>query len=687
MKKLFLAICFILISATSLNAKVKEVLDKSQIPEPVAGNTAKSTQIKQVSPTELEKFLTDRLQKTVVKNPREVKSNNIFVEPSDLARKAAEEAQKGTFQRIYESAMQRVSNGEKPEQQRADVVKPEFMTSVEQQKQEWEAPDFPVIDITLPGGRKAMVPATEHIPYLMNGIEILPDGMVIFNETVVTVANGQKLKNGLTKILPKYIYSRNGETQKLSYAILSVDINGQEIPYKILEGIDNVLFVPQNEFNLEPGVYNYNFKYAVDNVLWDYGDFKEFYWDISGSYWNLVIAQSGATLTLPPGVAPLGQEVYIGSPLNLSADGVKSLHPSENTWGYAAQRAMFIGEGLHLIVSLPEDAVMPPTLFKRLTRIFDANGDIIIALLTLIMVLGSFIVSWHFIRAEKRLQKFSFPKNAAMMRFLLFNRYDLKSFASFLLDMYRKNIIDIQHAGETVLAVKRTDNLKNLSSAEQKALKQLFGNNEAVFNIHKNNMLKIRRAAQILEKEIKFRLRAFIFKLNGGYLFFSSCMLLCGELFISFLSTSPLQNFTILALTTLVMAAGIIIFRITPDKLWQNILYKAAGSLITAGAFVVMSALLSLSAVIIIMAILIIIACYMGIYGQRNGLLKPHIKEAAGLKEYLLKHHDNIILGREIANQQPYILALDMEEQFACKNNEYDKLGAVTEAIKKLGRK
>ena len=77
----------------------------------------------------------------------------------------------------------------------------------------------------------------------------------------------------------------------------------------------------------------------------------------------------------------------------------------------------------------------------------------------------------------------------------------------------------------------------------------------------------------------------------------------------------------------------------------------------------------------------------MGIYGQRNGLLKPYIKEAADLKNYLSKHHDNILLGKEIANQQPNILALDMEDEFLSTNNEYNKLEAVKIAISILSKK
>ena len=69
--------------------------------------------------------------------------------------------------------------------------------------------------------------------------------------------------------------------------------------------------------------------------------------------------------------------------------------------------------------------------------------------------------------------------------------------------MYRKNIIDIQQADDTILLVKRTDNLKTLTNKEQKAISFLFTQNEPVLNVNKNNRLKIIRAARVIEKELR----------------------------------------------------------------------------------------------------------------------------------------------------------------------------------------
>lgn len=140
----------------------------------------------------------------------------MFVAPSDDP--VGVEKEKGTFQKIYEEAMQRATAGEQYQGQREDLaaISADMADTREQQQQEWDVPDFPVINALLPpDNRREVVPAREHIPYLMTNIEILSNGMTKFNETVVVVANGNKLRHGLTKALPKYIYSRENKPQKL----------------------------------------------------------------------------------------------------------------------------------------------------------------------------------------------------------------------------------------------------------------------------------------------------------------------------------------------------------------------------------------------------------------------------------------------------------------------------------------
>ena len=78
------------------------------------------------------------------------------------------------------------------------------------------------------------------------------------------------------------------------------------------------------------------------------------------------------------------------------------------------------------------------------------------------------------------------------------------------------------------------------------------------------------------------------------------------------------------------------------------------------------------------MSAIFAIRYYTSSYAQRNGLLKKYIEDIVAQKDKLLKHRETIVIGREIANQQPLIWALDLEDEFiSIEANEYNKLLAM----------
>ena len=688
MQKLFLAICFAFVLTFQASARVQEVLDSRDIPAAQTNMPAEAPHSYEVTPDYFADFLEKRLQSTVIEDEGKVTSGAIFVEPSIEVRRAQEEAQKSTFQKIYENALKRISSP--ADDNRRDLAtQTEISAAISgQQQQEWMQPDFPVIDVLLPpNGQRITVPAREHIPYLMNNIEILPDGMLKFNETIVAVADGKKLRRGLTKVLPKYIHSRQNERQKLDYALMGVTLNGKPVDYKLVEKENTVLLVPTENFELLPGVHTYNFQYVADNALWDYKDFREFYWDVSGSVWNLVIAKAGATITLPPGTEPLGQEIFTGYPQLLNRDAVNLLHDAPNIWGYAAKHPLFSGEGFYIIMSLPENAVTPPTLTKRMLRLLDKYGDTLISLLGLAAIWVSFIVSWKYVRANKGQLKFSLKKSAVMLRYLAFGKFDMTSVAAFILELYKKNLIDIQQADSTVLLIKRTDSTADLNKLEQKALYQLFGNNETIFNPCAANLLKIRRCASFLQKDLHQKLRRFILRLNSGYLFFSLGMLFLTEAFIALLKVNVTEVWSQLSIITVFIIVGVVLCNFTISYWWGKVLSRFTGSILVLLSGVAMAGIVSLPATVFLISSVIIISRYLKLYGQRNGLLKEHINDALKLKDYLLSHRAGIVLGREIVSYQSAIMALGISDKFMdCESkSEYNKLKAAATMLKELG--
>lgn len=676
MRKLFLAICFNLICIGLLQAKSVEILDKSQLPKPEPHrqqNITKHT----ISEEEFMSFLAERVDDVLIQSQDELSTKSTNTQLSDQARQAMFESKKSGFQKIYESALKRLENEEN--NNRPDIDFPVIGNISQEKMPQTQTPDIPVIKTYLPSlSNQIVVPAMEHIPYLMSNIEALPDGVVKFTETIMVIANGKKLRNGLSKVLPQYVISRDSKKQKISYNLINVSANGQSIPYHLSKSGNRILLLPDQDYRLAPGVYTFKFEYTADNLLWDYGNFKELYWDVTGSAWNLVASRVGATLSIPGQHQPIEQNILVGYPSRLTPNDAKIFNLSPQVWGYTATRELFSFESLYLIVSLPSDVVASPSIGKRFMRHIDNYGDVYISLISLIIILVSFVISWKYIRANKGQLKISLRKTPILLRYLVFNRYDLKSFGGFLLEMYRKNIIDIQQSGDTILLVKRTDNLKSLSKAEQKAINYLFTQGEPVLNVNKNNRLKIIRAARVLEKELRRTLLTFMLKLNGGYLFFSLGMLLLGELFIALLGLTPKMTFMVLFIGTIILSVGIYLYNRQGWKAWQKWLFRALGLVTLLPTMVAMSAVVSIWSVVLILLSLLVIRHYTNAYAERGGLLRQYIEDAANQKQSLLKHRENILLGKEIANRQAAIWVLDLEDEFISSGiNEYNKLNAM----------
>ena len=103
--------------------------------------------------------------------------------------------------------------------------------------------------------------------------------------------------------------------------------------------------------------------------------------------------------------------------------------------------------------------------------------------------------------------------------------------------------------------------------------------------------------------------------------------------------------------------------------------------------FAMQSALISPWAVLFILLSLIIISIYTSSYAQRNGLLREQIREASDMRNILLQRKENLMLGRDIVNQQANIMALNLVTEFNSdekQKNEYFKLDAVQALIDKL---
>lgn len=617
-------------------------------------------------------------------------SSSLDIQHSEEYIQQMNEENKSTFEKIYDSALSRISDQER--QQHRDMIKNRETLAQDRrrQQQEWQQeqqlPDFPVVSVTFPGAKKqTLVPAKEHIPYMFSDIEILPTGQINIEETVMVIANGQKLHNGLSRALPAYAYSRTGIIKPVDVNLNKVTVNDMEIPHKLEKNGLKIVIEPTDSYILNPGVYTYKFSYVINRNIWDYDDFYEFYWNVSGSSWNLVISRIGAIITLPGNREPLGTIALRGYPGSMQND-VAILQGHGNSVGFISTVPLFIGEGLHLIVSMNKNDFIAPDFNQKFSWFLDDYGDIIISFLALAAIIISYFVSWKLMQKTSGRQKYSLKRNAPLLRYLAFETFDKVSFGSFLLELFKKNIIDFAKDGDNLQLIKKTDNLSTLSRSDKKALRALFPGNEAVFEFNKANALKIKRAYNCVAKDTVKKFKMFTLKINSGYLLFSCGMLLLGEAGIALLQISPLQTFSILFGCSLAFFCLIPLFNLKLKNKYLNIAAKILSSVIICFNLVILWLDIHFISALFILGMTCAIYAYTKIFAHRSGLIRENIEDAKGYGAVLIKNAGNINLGRNFLTQQPNILASGVEKHFPDNPNieKYYRLDIIQEILKKL---
>lgn len=692
MRKLFFTFCFIgfFICSTNLHSAVRSVTGGPAGLE-MESNKDKRPKTKPELPifrseAEYNEYLKERIKKAVITEIHEEELNSngsTSVLPSDDYIESMKENDKSFFQKVYDNAMARVTN--QPSDKHKDIVAKDIaIESAAKQQAQWKQPDYPTVNATLPGGTKALVPAVEHIPYFMSEIDILPTGIIKINETIVVVANAEKLKNGLSKSLSKYSFSRDGKKNHLAVNISYVKVNGKEIDYKIEEIGNLLIFSPETEYTLEPGVYTYEIEYIVDRQIIDYKDFREFYWNITGNNWNLIVARVGAMLKMPGKVADLGRSGFINTPNGIDMMSVNAIkNDIGNAIGFVSNRPVFVGESMDMIISMPNENFIPIDLDKKINEAIDDYGDIILTSLGLIAIAGAYFVSWIFISDNRSNSKYSMARNAPILRYLTRGVFDKISFGSFLLELYKKNIIDLKEG----TIIKLTDKLNNLTKNERIAVNSLFPNKESAIKVDRTNFLKINRAYIAAETDTKERIRKFLLKINSGYIIFSIAMLLLSQLGIALLGYSPVYNISIMVCSDIMLALSMGIITKKIHSNWFKYLAKTTAILIIIASFMILLSILNVVSSLILILTIYVIFAYTNMFSNRNGLIKNNIKEAKATRENLIKNIETISASpRNFSSQQPNIFAFELIKQFGdnLKDKEYYKLTTVEDIISKI---
>ena len=600
MKKLFFAICFNICLFSVVHARITPISGHVDIKQEIVGD--RTAAVKEVNREEFVEFLIERFSKSMKADANNINKSISHVE-SRLETDMKKEKEKNFFQKVFDTAIKKINKpaDEKREDIFDESAAEEFnknliatvnnqykQEEVTKQLNQWNKIGVPTISTILPIYNTTVeVPAIEHIPLLASNIEVLPNGMVKFEETVVVVANAQKLRHGLTKILPSKIIDEKGRVNNIDYTIIDVSINDTPINYSLAKNQDRVLLVPDKDYILAPGIYTYKFQYLADNALVSSNDAYKFYWSVGGNGWNLIIDRSITNLTIPDKNGLLNYSAIIGSNRGYYSNSV-SYKQNPISISFEANIPIFIGNGMIIDVNIDKNTMLPTTMGQRFVRSFYNYGDIYISFIGLLFITIASIISWRYITGGRSRVNVSLSKTALMVRYMLYEKFDKKSIGGFLLDMCKKNIIDIQKNDGKIFIIKSTDMLRSLASYEKKALKSLFPSHETTFVVNKNNKLPWKRFIKYLDRGLKGEIFKFNFKLNIGYLLLNLAML---SFVIGAIASFKINSLYVLKIATAIMFVsfiGVLLWYVT-DKKWLKYITRTLSVIVLSVCLIIYS--------------------------------------------------------------------------------------------------
>lgn len=626
-------------------------------------------------------FLEERFSKVAVSrldsNDGTNGSGMLSVVPSEEALIEKNKAQKTIFEKMYEQAVDRVSQSSQNNTPTTTQKVAKYLQAEE------VSPDFNVINIKLPiSNTPVLVPALPHIPYFFTNIEILSNGLVLVEENFITLFNGG---SPYTRNIAKYLETREGGAKKIGLEIIEASINGKPVEYKKFEFLDRIYMAPKENIILASGVYEYKLKYVLDRQLAYYKDFDELYLDVFGKN-SLFISRAGANVVFPTNQKPLGFNAYAGSSNSLQSDNVAIFNQRENILGFVSNVALAPNDSMHLIISIPKNNLTAIDFNKKLWWFIADYGDILFAFLAFVAIFLAYLLSWFGLGKRAAKQKLSFKRTAPLMRYLDKDVCDEVSFGAFLLEMFRRNIIDIQQNDNTILLIKKTDDVSNLARYEQKTLSALFVNKESVLSMTNYNVLKIKRAFDCLRIGIVNTLLFFAYKLNARYLAFSFAMLIFTQIAISSQYINSLQIFMISIIGDILFTTLIWGLLKSIKQPILNIIIKIIFAIGLLLSFVLFSVFINKIAVLFILLSIITIFIFSKLFVKRSGLLQGFIKEVGEYQTYLLNNQTSIAFGREFMVQQANIFALELSDNFVINDNirDFYKLDLVVQIIKLL---
>jgi len=225
---------------------------------------------------------------------------------------------------------------------------------------------------------------TLEIQHFNVNVDVREDGDIRVMESIQLRFNGSW--NGFFRTIPVEYRTPQGFNYRLFLNLESVtDESGRELEREVSrEGLYRKvkIWVP----DAEDVTRTITLRYTVPNALKFFEEHDEFYWNVTGTEWDVAIQNASALIELPTGVSGLRATAFTGAYGSSAQDA--HIEELEHGFYFETTRGLNFREGLTVVVGWDPGVVSRPGIIKKAGFFMRSNWLFFLPIL-------SFLLMWR----------------------------------------------------------------------------------------------------------------------------------------------------------------------------------------------------------------------------------------------------------------------------------------------------
>ena len=236
--------------------------------------------------------------------------------------------------------------------------------------------------------------AREEILHFESLLEVQQDGSIVVTENITVRAEGRKIKRGIYRDIPVNYIGALGDRRSAGFELLDVDsdVTGRSHFTKDM-GEDIRIYMGERNRRLQPGVYRYTFRYAMQHQIGYFDDYDEIYWNVTGNRWDFPINQVTSRVVLPDGAKIMQSAAYTGRRGDTGKD-YQFTRIADNIAEFTTTRQLLPRQEITVSVGWPKGLVAEPSTTERMLSWLFGNSGLLALFASAVAVPWFLFRSW-----------------------------------------------------------------------------------------------------------------------------------------------------------------------------------------------------------------------------------------------------------------------------------------------------